>query len=101
MEMAFALAVESEVLSLVHKYVFCHPAAKQCGIWSHCNGIFLFCTEEPMEVAPSQTYDVVITATSADATLVAFIKGELKTFLLHRCRRPFFCMQIRALLVPV
>lgn len=51
-----------------------------------------------MEVAPSQTYDVVITATSADATLVAFIKGELKMFLLHRCRRPFFC---RALLVPL
>jgi len=35
--------------------------------------------EEPMEVAPSQTYDVVITATSADATLVAFIKAQLES----------------------
>ena len=38
------------------------------------------CTEGPMEATPSQTYDVVIAATSADAELVAFIKGELQEF---------------------
>jgi len=39
-----------------------------------------FCTEGPMEATPSQTYDVVIAATSADAELVAFIKGGLLEF---------------------
>ena len=33
-----------------------------------------------MEATPSQTYDVVIAAASADAELMAFIKGGLQEF---------------------
>ena len=37
---------------------------------------FPLCTEEPAQAVPTQTYDVVITATPTDAELVSFIKGK-------------------------
>ena len=62
----------------------------------HCIDIILFCTERTAEATPSQTYDVIIAATPADAELVTFIKGGLHKLVivsvLNMCRRSSCCL---------